>query len=470
MGRRDRIILENIPITGIAAEGKALALVDGKVLFVPQGIPGDVADILVTHRKNAYMEGIILHLRMPSSDRIAPFCAHFGHCGGCKWQPLPYHLQLKYKQSQVYEQLTRIGKLILPEIRSILGSDKTQGYRNKLEFTFSNRSWRTREEVASKGDTGIQNALGFHVSGFFDKVLDIKHCYLQSEPSNAIRLSVKSFAEEHGYTFFDLKEQTGFLRTLTIRTASTGAVMVIVAFAFEDETKREALLNHLIGCFPEITSLMYVINGKRNDTFDGLKVLPYHGPPYIMERMESLQFKIGPKSFYQTNSEQACKLYSTVRDLAELTGNELIYDLYTGTGTIALFLSRYAKEVIGIEYVEEAVVDARENALINGITNSRFYAGDMRFVLSSEFMAQHGIPDLMVLDPPRSGIHPKVIQVILESSTSKIIYVSCNPATQARDLSLLSAQYSIETVQPIDMFPHTHHVENVVLMKIKKAI
>ena len=459
------MILEDILITDIAAEGKALAMVNGKVLFVPQVIPGDVVDVQVTLQKKAYMEGYLLRLHRPSPDRIEPFCCHFGLCGGCKWQLLPYELQLKYKQQQVYDQLTRIGKLDLPPISTILASEKRQEYRNKLEFTFSNKRWLTREELEAGGrDMAKQNVLGFHVGGFFDKVLDINHCYLQPEPSNAIRLEIKEFAHKHGYSFFDLRSQEGFLRTLMIRTASTGQVMVVVAFAFEDEAKREALLNHLLERFPTITSLMYVINGKRNDTLEGLEVLPYSGTPYIMEQMESLRFKIGPKSFYQTNSDQAYRLYSVVRDFAALTGRERIYDLYTGTGTIALFLSRYAREVIGIEYVEEAVADARENAQINKITNSRFYAGDMRKVLNSAFITQHGAPDLLVLDPPRAGIHPDVLQTILAACPPKIIYVSCNPATQARDLQLLSTQYVIEAVQPVDMFPHTHHVENVVLL------
>ena len=467
MGRRDRLVLENILITEVAAEGKALAHIEGKVLFVPQAIPGDVVDIQVTHRKKNYMEGYILQVKTPSPDRLPPFCAHFGDCGGCKWQPLPYHLQLQYKQQQVYDQLTRIGKLILPEIRPILASEKTQEYRNKLEYTFSNRSWLSREELASTSleNRIYQNALGFHVSGFFDKVLNIKHCYLQPEPSNKIRLAVKRFAEEHAYTFYDIKAQTGFLRTLLIRTASTGEVMVVIAFGYEDQAKREALLNHLVERFPEITSLMYVINEKQNDTFEGLQVLSYFGTPYIMEQMESLHFKVGPKSFFQTNSAQAYQLYNIVRELAELNGNELIYDLYTGTGTIALFLSRYAKAVVGIEYVEEAVADARENAYANGISNCRFYAGDMRKVLNTEFIAQHGTPDLVVLDPPRSGLHPAVLDSIIEAEPLKIIYVSCNPATQARDLCVLSPKYNILAVQPVDMFPHTHHVENVVLLK-----
>ncbi|MDR2584784.1 MAG: 23S rRNA (uracil(1939)-C(5))-methyltransferase RlmD [Prevotellaceae bacterium] len=469
MGRRDRIILENVLITGVAAEGKALASIDGKILFVPHAIPGDVADIQVTHRKKAYMEGYILNLRTQSPDRIPPFCPHYGYCGGCKWQPLPYPLQLKYKQQQVYEQLTRIGKCQLPSIKPIIASEKRQYYRNKLEFTFSDRSWLTNEEIAIQGDTHFQKALGFHVSGSFDKVLDITHCYLQPDPSNAIRLAIKNFAEENDYTFFNLREQTGFLRTLMIRTASTGEIMVVIAFAFEDQKKREALLDNLIDRFPAITSLMYVINEKRNDSFEGLKVLPYHGTPFIIEQMESLLFTIGPKSFFQTNSDQAHRLYSIVRDFASLTGNELVYDLYTGTGTIALFLSRYAKEVIGIEYVEEAVADARENAKANQINNCHFYAGDMKEVLNRDFLDRHGTPDVMILDPPRMGIHPQVISVIIESSPSKIIYVSCNPATQARDINLLSTRYTIQSIQPIDMFPHTHHVENVVLLQKTSA-
>ncbi|MCL1973975.1 MAG: 23S rRNA (uracil(1939)-C(5))-methyltransferase RlmD [Bacteroidetes bacterium] len=463
------MILENILISGIAAEGKALAMVNGKVLFVPQAIPGDVVDIEITHKKKGYMEGRLLHLRQPSTDRIAPFCPHFGNCGGCKWQSLPYHLQLKYKQQQVYDQLTRIGKLEIPAISPIIGAQKTREYRNKLEFTFSNRSWISRETFESPAGFALtqQCALGFHISGFFDKVLDLNHCYLQPEPSNAIRLSIKSFAQEHDYSFFDLKTQTGFLRTLMIRTATTGQVMVVLAFSYEDIEKRTALLDYLMEQFPSITSLMYVINEKRNDSFEGLEVLPYRGTAFIMEQMESFRFKIGPKSFYQTNSDQAYQLYRVVRDFAGGRGCERIYDLYTGTGTIALFLSPYAKEVIGIEYVAEAIADARENADINKIANSRFYAGDLRKVLNADFILRNGKPDLIVVDPPRAGMHPDVVHTILEAAPLKIIYVSCNPATQARDLQVLSTRYSVQAVQPVDMFPHTHHVENVLLLQKK---
>jgi len=459
MGRKNRILLENVLITDVAAEGKALAFVDGKALFVAHAIPGDIIDIQVTNVKKSYMEGYIVEIKEPSPQRIPPFCAHFGVCGGCKWQPLPYHLQLKYKQQHVFDQLTRIGKLTLPDISPIIPSEKSVEYRNKLEFTFSNRSWND-----------FTDALGFHVAGFFNKVLDIQHCYLQPEPSNIIRQSIKAFAIQHHYDFFDLKTQTGFLRTLMIRITSTAQTMVVLAFAYEDQTKCEALLDYLLEQFPEITSLMYVINSKRNDTFDGLQVLPYRTSSLITERMESLQFKIGPKSFYQTNSEQACKLYGVVRDFASLHGHELVYDLYTGTGTIALFLSRYCREVIGIEYVEEAVADALENAQNNGIHNCRFYAGDMRKLLNIDFITHHGVPDVMVIDPPRAGLHPDVVATILQATPAKIIYVSCNPATQARDMQVLSAQYQIMAIQPIDMFPHTHHVENVALLKkIKEA-
>ena len=469
MGRRDRIILENIAITGIAAEGKALAQVDGKVLFVPQAIPGDVVDVQVTHRKKSYMEGYILRIVSPSPQRIQPFCHHFGHCGGCKWQALPYELQLNYKQQQVFDQFTRIGKLEFPPIRPIIGSQMQREYRNKLEFTFSNRAWLSYEELTQRRESygdivPDENALGFHVSGLYDKVLDIKHCYLQREPSNAIRLEIMAFAQAHGYSFFDLRAQTGFLRTLMIRTSSIGETMAVLAFAYEDVPKRTALLDHLLQRFPELTSLMYVINGKRNDSFDWLDILPYFGPPYICERMEDLEFKIGPKSFYQTNSEQALALYSVVREFAELSGKERVYDLYTGTGTIALFLSRYAKEVIGIEYIEEAVADARENARANGVANCRFYAGDMKDVLTGDFVREHGVADVMVLDPPRSGIHPSVVHTILAAAPEKIIYVSCNPATQARDLAAFAVDYDIKAIQAVDMFPHTHHIENVAVL------
>lgn len=471
MGRRDRIIFENVLIETVAAEGNALAHVDGKAVFVPLVIPGDVVDIQITHKRSSYMTGYVTRIVTPSPLRIPPFCAHFGECGGCKWQPLPYDKQLEYKQQQVIDQLTRIGHLTLPAVHPILGSEHTTCYRNKLEFTFSNAQWLTFEQM--RDNVTPQPALGFHVGGRFDKVLDIQHCYLQPEPSNAIRLAIKNYALEHHLSFFDLRAQTGFLRTLMIRTASTQEIMVVVVFAHEDAaagedaSTRNALLDYLVRTFPSITSLQYVINTKKNDAFSDLDIIPYHGPAYIMERMENLQFKIGPKSFYQTNNAQAYRLYDSVRTFAQLDGTQRVYDLYTGTGTIALFLASQAREVIGVEYVPEAIEDARENAKINAITNARFYAGDMKDVLTPDFLQREGTPDVVVLDPPRAGVHPDVLDVLLQAAPSRLVYVSCNPATQARDLQQLAVAYDITDVQPVDMFPHTHHVENVVALTRK---
>lgn len=469
MGRRDKEFLEGVVIDSVAAEGKAIAHVNGKVLFVPHAIPGDVADIQVNIKRKGYMEGYIVNLVKPSELRIDPFCSHYGVCGGCKWQSLPYELQLKYKGQQVEDQLTRIGHLKLPQILPVLGSEKTQEYRNKLEYTFSDKRWiESRSEMENIPENERQG-LGFHIAGLFDKVLDIKKCYLQPEPSNQIRLFVREFALKHGYTFFNIREQSGFLRNLTIRNTTTGEVMVIVVFAYEDVEMRQALLDALKANFPQITSLNYVINGKKNDNISDLECITYSGNDAIYEKMEGLSFRIGPKSFYQTNSEQAYRLYSVVRDFAQLKGEEIVYDLYTGTGTIALFLASQASKVIGIEYVPEAIEDAKVNAKNNNLNNTTFYAGDMKDMLTTEFVAQHGKPDVIVLDPPRAGIHPDVAKVVVEAAPEKIVYVSCNPATQARDLALMSENYTITAVQPVDMFPHTHHVENVVkLERIKQ--
>jgi 23S rRNA (uracil1939-C5)-methyltransferase len=414
------------------------------------------------------MEGNVLSITTPSPDRKTPFCSHYGTCGGCKWQPLPYPLQLKFKEQQVVDQLTRIGKLELPAISPILGSEKTEFYRNKLEYTFSKKRWiESKDEMVNLSDKDVLG-LGFHISGYFDKVLDIEKCYLQEEPSNSIRLFIKDFAVKHDYPFFDLREQTGFLRTIVIRTSSTSEVMLIVVFAYEDKELRVRLLDEITKNFPQITSLNYVINSKKNDTISDLPVHLYSGNDSIYEKMENLRFKIGPKSFYQTNSEQAYRLYSVVREFAALSGNEILYDLYTGTGTIALFLSSLAKKVVGVEYVPEAIEDAFINAKENGIENCSFFAGDMKDILTPEFIAVHGKPNVIILDPPRAGIHPDVAKVIVEAEPDKIVYVSCNPATQARDIAAMSDKYEIIRVQPVDMFPHTHHLENVVLMEIKK--
>lgn len=478
MGRRkNKPFLEGVRIEAVAAEGKSLAHIDGKVLFVPQTVPGDVVDVQVGRVRSGYMEGRMVRLVEPSPDRIEPFCEHFGICGGCSWQLLPYPLQLQFKQRQVDDQLRRIGHLELPEVSTILGSEATREYRNKLEYTFSRRRWILDGEEPDALSDEERCGLGFHVSGMFDKVLDIRHCHLQKEPSNAIRLFVKQYALEHSLAFFDLRAQEGFLRNLMVRTASTGEIMLLVVFgpdAASMPEEREALLDAVSQRFPEITSLYYVVNGKCNDSLEGLTCTLYRGADAIYEQMEDLRFKIGPKSFYQTNSAQAYRLYSVVRDFvrygdpAAADGRKpLIYDLYTGTGTIALFLARLASRVVGIEYVAEAIEDARVNASVNGIDNAVFFAGDMKDILTSGFIASQGRPDIVVLDPPRAGIHPDVAAVLLEAAPQRMVYVSCNPATQARDLAVFAPQYDILRVQPVDMFPHTTHVENVVLLQRK---
>lgn len=468
MSRKNKeIILENIEIESVAAEGKALAHVDGTVVFVQFAVPGDIVDIKITKKKRHYMEGYILRIVKPSDKRLEPFCEHFGICGGCKWQVLPYYMQLQAKQQQVYDQLVRIGHLDVPEISPIIASDSQIYYRNKLEFTFSERRWIYEDEDPEELSDKDRLGLGFHVGRFFDKVLDINHCYLQASPSNEIRLFIKSYALENNLSFFNIREHTGFLRTMVVRTTEEGNVMLIVCFYHEDKEARESLLNAIIKEFPQITSLYYVINSKANDSIADQNCILYHGDEAIYEKMEGLKFKIGPKSFYQTNTKQAYKLYSITRDFAELTGNELVYDLYTGTGTIAQFVSKQAKQVIGIEYVPEAIEDAVINAKNNNITNCNFYAGDMKDILTDSFVAQNGRPDVIILDPPRAGIHPDVAQVILNAAPQRMVYVSCNPASQARDLEILCKDYIITKIQSVDMFPHTHHVENVVALKRK---
>ena len=465
--KKEPVILQNIEIESIAAEGNALAHVEGKVLFVPWCIPGDIVDVRVTKKKSAYMEGVVQRIVTPSPLRLEPFCEHYTVCGGCKWQPLPYDLQLKYKQQQVEDQLKRIGKLVLPPIEPILGSEKTVEYRNKLEFTFSNKRWILSGEDAEGLSDVEKLGLGFHISGFFDKVLDIKKCHLQTSPSNEIRLWIKQYAIDNGLSFFDLREQTGLLRNLVIRTASTGEVMVIVVFACESEHITE-VMEELKNAFPQINSLYYIVNTKRNDSISDQTPILFSGSDAIYEQMEDLKFKIGPKSFYQTNSLQAYRLYSVVREFADLKGNEIVYDLYTGTGTIGLFLSNNAAKVVGIEYVPEAIEDAKVNASNNGRANAFFFAGDMKDMLTGDFINENGKPDVVILDPPRAGIHPSVAEVLLQAEAPRIVYVSCNPATQARDLALLQEKYEITRVRPVDMFPHTHHVENVVALKLRE--
>ncbi len=464
MGRGKKPLLENVEIKKIAAEGKSIAYIDEKILFVPNTVPGDIVDVQVTRKRKSFLEGFVVKTHKLSELRVEPFCPHFGICGGCKWQNLPYEMQLKFKQQEVIDNLERIGKVELQNISPILGSAQTTLYRNKLEFTFSSKRFLTREEIGQDTDIERTPALGFHVPGLFDKVVDIDTCYLQGGFSNEIRNFIKRYALEHGLKFFDIRNQEGFLRTLIIRTSSTGEIMVVLAFFHEDRENREALLDALRQQFPQISSLMYVINEKANDTLTDQEIIRYAGKDHIFEEMEGLKFKIGPKSFYQTNSEQAYNLYSRTRELAGLTGKETVYDLYTGTGTIANFVAGKAAKVIGIEYVPEAIEDAKINSELNNITNTVFYAGDMKDVLNDDFIATHGHPDVIITDPPRAGMHPDVVATILKAAPDRIVYVSCNSATQARDLHLMDAQYKVMAVQSVDMFPHTHHVENIVLL------
>jgi 23S rRNA (uracil1939-C5)-methyltransferase len=462
-------ILENITITDIAAEGKAIAKVNDMVVFVPFVVPGDVVDLQVTRKKSHFMEARAIHFHSYSENRIEAVCEHFGICGGCKWQILPYSEQIRYKQKQVSDNLTRIGKIEIPAINPIIGSAKTEFYRNKLEFTFSNKRWKTYQEVADGKEFDTMNAVGFHIPGQFDKVLDIEKCWLQADISNKIRNEVRHYALEHELTFFNLRSQEGLLRTMIVRTSSTGELMIIMVFFYEDIDIQNALLKHVADKFPEITSLLYIINSKANDTITDQEVLVFKGNECIYEEMEGLKFKIGPKSFYQTNSEQAYVLYKIVRDFAQLTGTELVYDLYTGTGTIANFIAHRARQVIGIEYVPEAIEDAVINSKLNDIDNTRFFSGDMKDILNTSFIQEHGMPDVIITDPPRAGMHEDVINAILFANPEIVVYVSCNPATQARDLNLLDRNYKVTAIQPVDMFPHTHHVENVVLLERKKV-
>lgn len=468
MGRKKLdLILENVKIEAVAAEGKSLAHVDGTVVFVEFAVPGDIVNVKVTKKKKNYMEGFILEIVKPSEDRLQPFCEHFGICGGCRWQPLPYDMQLKAKQQQVWDQLVRIGHLEIPDISPILPSDKTKYYRNKLEFTFSNKRWIYNNEDPDSLTDEERLGLGFHVGKFFDKVLDIKHCSLQPEPSNEIRLFIREYAVTHNLEFYNIRENTGFLRNIIVRNNQVGDVMLTVCFAYDDQDKIVPMLDAIAAEFPQIKSLHYVINEKLNDSISDLDCILYKGEDAIWENMGKLKFKIGPKSFYQTNSEQAYKLYSVAKEFAALTGNEVVYDLYTGTGTIAQFISDKASKVIGIEYVKEAIEDARINAEANGITNCTFFDGDMKDILTADFIKEHGKPEVMIIDPPRAGMHPDVVKVIMEAAPERIVYVSCNPASQARDLAMMSPMYEITAVQPVDMFPHTMHVENVCALKLK---
>lgn len=466
--KKELPLLSGVNITDVAAEGKSIARVDDFVVFIPFGAPGDVADVKIDRKKKSYAEGHIEKLVTPSPIRVEPRCEHFTVCGGCRWQHLPYEFQLKCKQKQVEDALDRIAKIPYPQITPILGSDEIWEYRNKMEYTFSNKKWLTFDQLRSGEEFPERRAAGFHIPGAFDKVLDINKCHLQDDFGNRLRLFIKNYGMEHNLQFYDLREQHGLLRTLMIRIASTGEIMAVMVFGEDNKAEIENLLQAVSQEFPEITSLMYVINTKVNDTIADQEIILFKGRDYIEEEMEGLKFRIGPKSFYQTNSKQAYKLYSVARNLAGLTGNELVYDLYTGTGTIACFVASKARHVVGIEYVPEAIEDAKINAGVNNLTNTEFYAGDMKDVLTEEFVAEHGRPDVMIVDPPRAGMHEDVVKVILGAEPKRIVYVSCNPATQARDLALLHEKYDIDAVQPVDMFPHTQHVENVVRLTLRK--
>ncbi|TDT44628.1 23S rRNA (uracil1939-C5)-methyltransferase [Maribacter spongiicola] len=466
--KTNRLVFENVTVTDAAAKGKTIGKApDGRVIFLNNTVPGDVVDVQTTKKRKAYFEGKAINFHTLSDKRVEPVCQHFNVCGGCKWQDMGYQHQLFYKQKEVENNLKRIGHLDLPEMTPILGSAKQYFYRNKMEFSFSDSRWLTLDEIQSDNQIEDKNALGFHIPGMWDKILDIKKCHLQKDPSNAIRLETKKFAVENGLTFFNPRNQYGMLRTLMLRTTSIGEIMVMVQFFEDNKEKRELLLNHLAKTFPEITSLLYVINPKQNDTIYDQEIICFSGRDHIFEEMEGLKFKINAKSFYQTNSEQAYELYKITRDFADLKGDELVYDLYTGTGTIAQFVSKRAKKVVGIESVPEAILDATANAVRNEIENVDFFVGDMKNVFNEQFIAQNGVPDVIITDPPRDGMHKDVVQQILNIAPEKVVYVSCNSATQARDLEMMKEMYTVTRVQPVDMFPQTHHVENVVLLEKK---
>lgn len=469
MRRKKNITLNNVLVQDYAAEGKALSKLDGKVIFIEGAVPGDVVDVLVTKSKKDWGEGRAIKFHEFSKDRVAPFCEHFGVCGGCKWQMLPYEKQLQFKQNEVAQNLRRIGKIELSEMAPIAGCGETRYYRNKLEFTFSNKRYLLPNEI--KKDTTIpqENAVGFHVPKIFDKVIDINTCHLMEEPANIVRNTIREFAFQQGYTFYDIKNHEGWLRTLIIRVCTTGEVMVNVCFGYEDETQRKKLFDHLLAKVPSITTLLYTINPKWNDSIYDLLPQTYSGKGFIIEKLEDFQYKISPKSFFQTNTKQGERLYQITRDFAELTGNEVVYDLYCGTGSIGIFVSKLAKKIIGVEVVEEAIKDAKENAALNNIEHASFFAGDVIDVCDDNFFQQHGKPDVIITDPPRAGMHEKLVRKILDMEAPTVVYVSCNPATQARDLNLLDEKYVVTKIQPVDMFPHTHHIENVVQLKLRKA-
>jgi 23S rRNA (uracil1939-C5)-methyltransferase len=465
--KKKNIVLEKILVEDYAAEGKSLARVDGKVIFIENTVPGDVVDIMLTKSKKDWGEGFIINYHEYSKDRVEPFCSHFGICGGCQWQMLPYEKQLYYKQKQVTDNLSRIGKVALPVIQPIIGAENTTHYRNKMEYTFSNKRYLLKEELHNPDINTNGNVAGFHAKGIFDKIVDIQTCYLQDEPTNAIRLAVKSWAIENGATFYDIKIHQGWLRTMQLRICTTGEVMVNIVFGYEDEIKRKQLLDYILQQFPAITTLLYTINTKMNDSMYDLFPQVYNGNGYALEKLEDFTFKIGPKSFFQTNTKQGEKLYQVARDFAELTGNETVYDLYCGTGSIGIFVNKLAKKIIGVEVIDEAIADAKENAALNNINHASFFAGDVIKICDDNFFAQHGKPDVIITDPPRAGMHEKLVQKINEMQAPIVVYVSCNPATQARDLNLLDEKYIVTKIQPVDMFPHTHHIENVVQLKLR---
>ncbi len=464
--RKKQEILNKIKVENYAAEGKSLARVDGKVIFMEQVVPGDVVSVQITKNKKDWAEGRVLTIEEFSEDRVEPFCMHFGVCGGCQWQMLPYEKQLVYKQQQVKDNLTRIGKLELPSLMPIIGAQKTRYYRNKIEYTFSSKKFLLAEQLGDPAFTTDENVAGYHAKGFFDKVVDIKTCYLQEEPTNQLRIAVKEFALQHEFTFYDIRKHEGFMRNIQLRLCRTGELMVNVVFGYEDEKKRMALLNFIQGQFPSITTLLYTINTKWNDSMHDLDPQVHFGKGHVIEMLEEFQFKVGPKSFFQTNTEQAEKLYQVTREFAELSGNEIVYDLYCGTGSIGIFVSKNAKKIIGVETIQEAVHDARENAALNDIEHASFFVGDVIDVCNDDFFNANGKPDVIITDPPRAGMHEKLVRKILDMEAPVVVYVSCNPATQARDLNILSEKYRVTKIQPVDMFPHTHHIENIVQLKL----
>jgi 23S rRNA (uracil1939-C5)-methyltransferase len=466
---KKRIVLENIIVTDYAAEGKALAKIDGKVIFISGAVPGDVVDIFLTKNKKDWAEARVIEIKQPSTERQLPFCKHFGLCGGCKWQMLPYAKQLQYKQQEVEQNLKRIGKVDLPELMPIIGADDDKHYRNKLEFTFSNKRYLLPEEMATEETTLQSNALGFHVPRLFDKIIDIQECFLMDDVNNSIRNTVRDFALLHNFTFYDVRQHTGWLRNIVIRYCTTGELMVNIIFNTEDEENRKLLLDDLLLKVPSISTLLYTINPKFNDTIYDLTPVTYFGKGYAIEKLENFSFKISPKSFFQTNTKQAEKLYQITRDFAGLTGNEVVYDLYCGTGSIGIFLSQGAKKIIGVEAIEDAIEDAIENAALNAINHTHFFAGDVIKICNDEFFATHGKPDVVITDPPRAGMHEKLVNKLLNIEAPKIVYVSCNTATQARDIGLLNEKYSVQKIQPVDMFPHTHHIECVVLLVLREV-